>query len=86
MAAGEAVAWPPDVIHAAWTEATPMRAFVVEFALRPEAGGIALLAADVAPGSDEDPREASRADGSLAPLPGPGVHRDADGSPDGEPW
>jgi quercetin dioxygenase-like cupin family protein len=30
--AGEAVVWPPDVIHAAWTDGTPMRAIVVEFA------------------------------------------------------
>ena len=28
--AGEAVLWPPDVDHAAWTEHTRMRAFVVE--------------------------------------------------------
>jgi quercetin dioxygenase-like cupin family protein len=30
--AGEAVAWPPDVPHAAWTDGTPMRAIVVELA------------------------------------------------------
>jgi quercetin dioxygenase-like cupin family protein len=29
--AGEAVAWPPDVLHAAWTDGTQMRAIVVEF-------------------------------------------------------
>jgi quercetin dioxygenase-like cupin family protein len=29
--AGEAVAWPADVLHAAWTEGTHMRAIVVEF-------------------------------------------------------
>ena len=29
--AGEAVAWPADVLHAAWTEGTRMRAIVVEF-------------------------------------------------------
>lgn len=28
--AGEAAVWPPDVIHAAWTDGTPMRAIVVE--------------------------------------------------------
>jgi quercetin dioxygenase-like cupin family protein len=28
--AGEAVAWPPDVIHGAWTDGTQMRAIVVE--------------------------------------------------------
>jgi quercetin dioxygenase-like cupin family protein len=30
--AGEAAVWPPDVIHAAWTDGAPMRAIVVEFA------------------------------------------------------
>ena len=30
--AGEAAAWPPDVLHAAWTDGTQMRAIVVEFA------------------------------------------------------
>jgi len=28
--AGEAAVWPPDVIHAAWTDGAPMRAIVVE--------------------------------------------------------
>lgn len=32
VAAGEAVLWPPDVPHAAWTEHSEMRALVVEFA------------------------------------------------------
>jgi hypothetical protein len=32
VAAGQAVVWPPDVVHSAWTERTPMRAIVVEFA------------------------------------------------------
>ena len=32
VAAGEAVLWPADVTHAAWTEHSEMRAFVVEFA------------------------------------------------------
>jgi quercetin dioxygenase-like cupin family protein len=32
VAAGEAVLWPSDVPHAAWTEHSEMRAFVVEFA------------------------------------------------------
>lgn len=31
VSAGDAVIWPPDVVHAAWTEVTPMRAIVVEF-------------------------------------------------------
>jgi quercetin dioxygenase-like cupin family protein len=32
VAAGEAVLWPADIPHAAWTEQSEMRAFVVEFA------------------------------------------------------
>ncbi|HXG39975.1 MAG TPA: cupin domain-containing protein, partial [Candidatus Limnocylindrales bacterium] len=33
VAAGEAVLWPPNVVHGAWTERSQvMRAFVVEFA------------------------------------------------------
>ncbi len=32
IAAGEAVLWPPGVLHAAWTEQSQMRAIVVEFA------------------------------------------------------
>jgi len=35
VAAGEAAVWPPNVVHAAWTELTPMRAIVVEFASEP---------------------------------------------------
>jgi len=35
VAAGEAVVWPPNVVHSAWTELTPMRAIIVEFATRP---------------------------------------------------
>ena len=31
VAAGEAILWPAGVPHAAWTEATEMRAIVVEF-------------------------------------------------------
>ena len=32
IAAGEAVLWPADIPHAAWTEHSQMRAFIVEFA------------------------------------------------------
>ena len=49
VAAGEAVLWPADVPHAAWTEHSEMRAFVVEFAGvddRPSAGVLEGRAAD----------------------------------------
>ena len=32
VAAGEAVLWPADIPHAAWTEHSEMRAFLIEFA------------------------------------------------------
>lgn len=32
VAAGEAIVWPPDVVHGAWTDYSNMRALVVEFA------------------------------------------------------
>ncbi|HEY6569506.1 MAG TPA: cupin domain-containing protein [Candidatus Limnocylindrales bacterium] len=63
VTAGEAVVWPPDVIHAAWTDGAPMRAIVVEFfgptlALPEVTEGVAIpIEAGRAP----------RAEGSLAP-------------------
>jgi quercetin dioxygenase-like cupin family protein len=61
VAAGDAVLWPPDVLHGAWTEHGEMRAFVVEFADAVsahvpaviEGRGVPLIEADggaVAPG------------------------------------
>ena len=43
VAAGEAVLWPADVPHAAWTEHSEMRAIVVEFAGPDDAGVRGLL-------------------------------------------
>ena len=60
VAAGEAVLWPADITHAAWTEHSEMRAFVVEFAGsddRVVLDGRALVAGDA---SDVAP-----ADGAL---------------------
>ena len=66
VAAGEAVVWPPDVIHSAWTDGFPMRAIVVELAEDPR-----LLAAEGSEGADgaSAARAASRGHGSLAPRP-----------------
>jgi quercetin dioxygenase-like cupin family protein len=88
VAAGEAVVWPPDVVHAAWTEATSMRAIVVEFAVRPDAAAMALIAAeieDAGPGGvGSGSAGASKADGSLAPQP-PAAPEDHV-STEREPW
>jgi len=67
VAAGEAAVWPPDVLHAAWTEGSTMRAIVVELAEDP-----ALLTAEAARGvSVAVPgRLPARGPGPLAPRPG----------------
>jgi quercetin dioxygenase-like cupin family protein len=41
IAAGEAAVWPADIPHAAWTEHSEMRAFVVEFAGADDTGTLA---------------------------------------------
>jgi quercetin dioxygenase-like cupin family protein len=83
VAAGEAVVWPPNVIHAAWTELTPMRAIVVEFATDaadsplPDARAVERLVEPFV-------GEAHAIEGGLAPkssLPPPDRE-----SPDKEPW
>ena len=77
VAAGEAVVWPPDVVHAAWTDLTPMRAIVVEFA---EAVGDAMV-----PGDLEGPADLElAAEGSL--VREPAVLPPDRESPDKEPW
>ena len=80
VSAGEAVVWPPDVIHAAWTETSPMRAIVVEFAATP---------ADRArvPGAREERLLAAGMDVLLEPEPAsPEITTAPNGSDDGEPW
>ncbi|MHB8960409.1 MAG: cupin domain-containing protein [Candidatus Limnocylindrales bacterium] len=80
VAAGEAVVWPPDVLHAAWTDGVPMRAIVVELAEDPKL--LAFAEGEGEPSSSpERARPVSRGVGSLAPRPG---RRDA-GAAEGEP-
>ena len=83
ISAGEAVVWPPDVVHAAWTELTPMRAIVVEFA-RPSATGPTASEALLIEGEAVEPAVPAPADGALVPKPPiyPGGHK----SPEREPW
>jgi quercetin dioxygenase-like cupin family protein len=84
VAAGEAVVWPPNVVHAAWTELTPMRALVVEFATE---AAESLLIADGAAGErlmESGTPTAQPVEGGLAPkssLPPPDRE-----SPEKEPW
>lgn len=81
--AGEAAVWPPDVLHAAWTDGTPMRAIVVELfpprlALPDMVDGRALAA-----GQADHP--VARGEGRLAPR-SPRADRDrGDPTAEGEP-
>ncbi len=63
VTAGEAVVWPPDVIHGAWTDGSPMRAIVVELPAPRLAIGGRIVDAVALPGPVE------RGDGRLAPRP-----------------
>ena len=64
IAAGEAAVWPADIPHAAWTEHTEMRAFIVEFMGPDDREVVAGRAAAAA--ADEGPR-AEPGVGRLAP-------------------
>jgi quercetin dioxygenase-like cupin family protein len=81
--AGDAVLWPPDVLHAAWTDGTQMRAIVVELpgptlALPPVVEGAAV--AIVVPGDS-----VSRGGGALRPRPVDRTRSSIPGVDDGEP-
>ena len=65
VAAGEAVVWPADIEHAAWTDYAEMRGFTVEFAGADDAAVRGILegsALAIGPG-----RPAERGEGRLAP-------------------
>ena len=62
--AGEAVAWPPDVLHGAWTEGSHMRAIVIEFTgPLPALPGVVEVEAQVL----AEGRTATPGTGELAP-------------------
>jgi quercetin dioxygenase-like cupin family protein len=90
--AGEAVVWPPDILHAAWTDGTAMRAIVVELVRPPEELGDGVIVGSVralpagqptaSTGGDTRPH-ASKGEGRLRPRPVEPVSRDEDA--EGEP-
>ncbi|HEY1169712.1 MAG TPA: cupin domain-containing protein [Candidatus Limnocylindrales bacterium] len=92
VAAGEAVVWPPNVVHAAWTELTPMRAIVVEFApepgpvepLRLAGAAIEVVPPEAAADPAEPVTQPASADGALAH--GPVVLPPDRESAEKEPW
>ena len=78
VSVGDAVVWPPDVLHAAWTDGIAMRAIVVELAEDPRLLAWGVEAGDTA----APPRPATRGEGSLAPRPIRRRPEAAEGEPD----
>lgn len=69
VAAGEAVVWPADVEHAAWTDYSEMRAFVVEFGGPDDTFARGIAAGQARALERGDASGAARGVGSLAPRP-----------------
>jgi quercetin dioxygenase-like cupin family protein len=67
VAAGEAIVWPADVEHAAWTDYSEMRAFVVEFGGSDDTSARGILAGQARALERGDPAAVARGVGSLAP-------------------
>jgi quercetin dioxygenase-like cupin family protein len=88
---GEAVVWPPDLPHGAWTDGSEMRAIVVELTQRSEAASAieaGVLEGRAAPVEDAAPAEPTApgpqpARGQLADRPIPRHEHD---EAEGEPW
>jgi quercetin dioxygenase-like cupin family protein len=81
VAAGEAVVWPPDVVHAAWTERTPMRAIVVEFAL--DDPGLLMLEGGVGLEAEPDEKADLGRAADLGGKAGPGGEAEPTGAAGG---
>jgi quercetin dioxygenase-like cupin family protein len=73
---GEAVEWPPGVVHAAWTDGSDMRAILVE--LPDSAVGVGHVRV-----TEGEESVVAAAHGSLAERPSLPVDRDES---EGEPW
>lgn len=89
VAAGEAVLWPADVIHAAWTELSEMRAIVVEYAGADDAlvrgilegRALALPAGDAPGGAGAAGAPTDPAHGELSRLVADARQAAAEGEP-----
>ena len=86
--AGEAAVWPPNLIHAAWTDGTQMRAIVVELTAPPAALGSGVIegVARALGHGGTGLRPITKGKGSLAPRPGRADGREIDPeAEEGEP-
>ena len=81
---GEAVVWPPGIVHGAYTDGTEMRVITVEFEANEQSIEAAAKAAEaLATGAGAGRSSATRADGSLADRRHTRATYD---SAEGEPW
>jgi quercetin dioxygenase-like cupin family protein len=80
VAAGEAVVWPPDEVHGAWTDYSHMRAIVVEFAMADDSVMRGILRGSPRQLLPGEPHP-ERADGGLAPREEPIQHDRTEGEP-----
>ena len=79
---GEAVVWPPGIVHGAYTDGTEMRVIIVEFMGDSDAPQTLMgYVADVSRSSGTRP--ATRGEGALAERT---VTREEYDSSEGEPW
>jgi quercetin dioxygenase-like cupin family protein len=67
VTAGEAVLWPANIPHAAWTEETPMRAIVVELPEPALALPLGVVDAAASPVPGRPARAVSKGVGGLVP-------------------
>jgi quercetin dioxygenase-like cupin family protein len=84
VAAGEAVLWPADIVHGAWTDFSEMRAFVVEYPGRDDGWVRGILEGLAQPAElpSGERRDVERGDGRLAERPpDPNVHDRTEGEP-----
>ena len=67
IAAGEAVLWPPDIDHSAWTDYAEMRAIVVEFGTGSDDAPAPVLEGHAVPllPSEVEPHSPTRGEGAL---------------------
>jgi len=80
IAAGEAVVWPADVVHAAWTDYSHMRALVVEFAGADDAAARGILEG-AALALPDGASPVSPGEGRLRPPDRPLPHDRSEGEP-----
>lgn len=73
---GEAIVWPPDVLHGAYTDGSEMRAIVIEL---PDRDAVPLVLDGIATAAVAP----TRAEGGLAERPG---RREDHDEGEGEPW